>query len=202
MKMLNPRRLALGSTAVILSLGSTLATTLVFDELPAQPADGLSIGGVTFGFEVSGVPSADATYNVDLGLGSTAHTTDPVLEGDATGVLTLTFAAPTDTLSFGLLLLGAADYTPGAVIELYDGLVLVDTISLDTVADVVEPISEALFSWSDPLAPIDRAVVDFDDSAGRFAMDNLAFVPEPTPVLAALGLIGFGLAHHLRRRRG
>jgi hypothetical protein len=191
------------ASAVLAWAASALAANVLieFDELPAVPASGLTFKGVTFGFEAGGAASDDATFNVDLGFGSTLHTTDPVLEGDATGTLTLSFGVPTDTLEFGLVLLGAANYTPGAVVDLYSGVVLVDSIALNTLADPAEAISEAQFQWSNAAVPIDRAVVDFDDSAGRFAMDNLSFVPEPLPTLAAFGLVGFAFARFLRRRR-
>jgi len=202
--LMNPRFLrpsAAALSALLCAVSASAASVLIeFDELPASPANGLTFKGVTFGFEVSGAASDDATFNVDLGFGSTLQTTDPVMEGDATGLLTLTFAVPTPTLSFGLLLGGATDYTPGAVIDLYSGAVLVDSIGLDTLADPVEAISEAHFLWSNAGMPIDRAVVDFDDNAGRFAMDNLSFVPEPLPTLAAFGLVGFAAARFLRRR--
>lgn len=56
---------------------SASATTLHFDELPFQPVDGLSIGGVTFGFEVGGASSPDAFYNFNSGIGQTAYLSPP-----------------------------------------------------------------------------------------------------------------------------
>lgn len=185
----------------ILVFGTTAAsaTTLLFDELPSQPVDGLSISGVTFGFEVGGSPSSDATYNVDLGIGPTAYLSDPVLEGDATGLLTLLFAAPTPQLSFGLGLLAGTDFMPGALVSLYDNSnALLDSIGINTLANM--GISEGLFDYANPLG-VSKAVIDFDDTAGRFALDNLTFgataaspVPEGGSTLVHLGAALFGLA--------
>src|SRR5262245_27099206 len=102
-------------------LGSTIplsATKLTFDELPFQPVDGLYIYGVTFGFEVGGSPSDDANYNA-FGPGTLTYLDDPVLEGDAAGLLSMTFTEPTFDLSFGLSLTSFAAVDPAAVVSLY-----------------------------------------------------------------------------------
>lgn len=196
-------------TVALLAAGglvSASGATLTFDELPSQPVDGLSTQGVTFSFEVGGSPSLDASYNVDLGLGTTAAVSDSVLEGDASGRLGLTFATPTGSLSFGLALLAGADLAPGAVIDLYDsGNLLLDSISLNTLGNPGLGISEALFAWTGP--PIASAWIDFEDQAGRFAIDNLTFdggqdvVPEPGTVALGCGVSGLVVSHWVRRRR-
>ena len=70
------------------ALAAKPVTTLSFDEVPFQPVDGLDVSGVTFGFQIGGVPSTDAHYNA-FGPGTTTFVQDPSLEGNAAGVLTL-----------------------------------------------------------------------------------------------------------------
>jgi hypothetical protein len=153
-------------------------TTLQFDELPSQPADGLGFSGVTFGFEVGGSPSLDATYNVDLGLGSTQFLSDPVLEGDAGGLLTLGFIGPVTELS-SVLDSWLSDLTPGAVVDLYDGGDSPDSIGVDTLADPPRH-HRGWFDWTATGVGASRVVIDFEDQAGRFALDNLSFNAVPS----------------------
>src|SRR5712692_2441328 len=77
--------------------------TLVFDELPFQPVNGVSILGVTFGFTIDGVPSTDANYNSG-GPGQITYVQDPSLEGNASGILILDFDVPTPLVQFGVAL--------------------------------------------------------------------------------------------------
>lgn len=187
-------------SALLLGFAASVsAGTVFFDELPSQPVDGVTIPGLTFNFEVGGSSSSDATYNFDTGLGATTYLSDPVLEGDARGILTLIFAKPTTELSFGLGLLGFANLTPGAVMDLYDDRdLLLQSISIDTVGDPTRFINEGWLSWADPQTGVSRAVIDFDDAAGRFALDNLTFsgnsVPEGGCTLLLLASALFSLA--------
>ncbi|MBL9138130.1 MAG: hypothetical protein JNK85_19840 [Verrucomicrobiales bacterium] len=200
-------RRAIGASIVASCLGSATTASasswLTFDELPSQPVNGLAIAGVTFGFEVGGIASDDATYNVDLGFGSTTFLSDPVLEGDATGVLRLIFAQPTAKLSFGLGLNSAADLAPAAIVELYDeGGLLLDSESVDTTGDLSLGISEGGFEWISAAGGASLVVIDFNDQASRFALDNLRFeaVPEPGTFLAGALVAGLGLVAYRRRR--
>jgi len=188
------------------SLASAWAGTLTFDELPSQPVHGLGTQGVAFTFEVGGSPSADATYNVDPGLGTTAALDGSVLEGDASGQLRLQFSTPTPNLAFGVGLLAGVDLSPGVVVNLYDSSnVLLDSIALPTVGNAGLGISEAVFSWLG--SPIASAWIDFEDQAGRFALDNLTFtsgrepIPEPGTVLAGVSVGTAALMQWIRRRR-
>lgn len=63
--------------------------------------NGLSFKGVTFGFEIGGIPSADARYHA-LGPGSMTYVRDPSLEGASAGTLTLSFDRPTTLVEFGI----------------------------------------------------------------------------------------------------
>lgn len=164
--------------------------TLDFTELPFQPVDGVSIAGVTFDFKIGGIDSLDANY-ASGGPGSITFVQDPSLEGNSSGILTLDFAAPTPLLGFGVALSTFGTLTPGFTVELFDaslaslGIIPVTTNSLIS-------FTEAQFNHIG--TPILRAVLDFDDTAGRFALDNLTFnvtaIPEPASIL----LMGIGVA--------
>ncbi len=148
-------------------------TTLTFTELPFQPVDGLSVEGVTFGFQIASVASTDANYNSG-GPGSTTYVHDPSLEGNAAGVLTLTFARPTNVLSFGLARSCMCSLQPGVSVELFApsgkslGVRNVDTEPLVS-------FSEGQFTYSGHM--VRKVVISFPDAgaASRFALDNLTY---------------------------
>ena len=87
--------------------------------------------------------------------------------------------------------------TPGFVVNLFDSsLTPIGTYPVNTFPLIV--FTEAGFSYAG--TPVGRAVVTFTPSAGRFALDNLHFVPEPSSLaFAALG--GLGLVAYCRRER-
>jgi hypothetical protein len=150
-------------------------TTLTFDELSFQPVDGLSFSGVTFGFQIGGVPSADANYG-GFGPGSITFVQDPSLEGSSDGVLTLTFDQPTTVLEFGIARSCICTLTPGVSVELFKpGAAGRSRGVMTMTTSPVVSFSEALFSYSGPA--IGTAVITFPSSglASRFALDNLKF---------------------------
>jgi hypothetical protein len=150
-------------------------TTLTFDELSLQPVDGLSFSGVTFGFQIGGVPSADANYG-GFGPGSITFVQDPSLEGSSDGVLTLTFDQPTTVLEFGIARSCICTLTPGVSVELFKpGAAGRSRGVMTMTTSPVVSFSEALFSYSGPA--IGTAVITFPSSglASRFALDNLKF---------------------------
>lgn len=164
----------LGVTFSTPAVAARPLTTLTFDELPSQPVDGVSIGGVTFGFRIGGNPSDDAFYN-GLGPGVTTYVQDPSLEGSADGTLTLQFDHPTTILRFGIARNCFCTLTPGVSVQLFSpgghhsqGLISRPTASLGT-------FSEALFSYVG--AAIQTAVITFPSAneAFRFALDNLTY---------------------------
>jgi hypothetical protein len=168
--------------AVLLVPASALAVkqtvTLRFDELSTRPANGVSINGVTFRYDIGGAPSTDATYNA-FGPGSTTFVQDPSLEGSTSGRLTLAFDRPTGTLAFGLALSTFGSLSPGATVQLFNpgghsrGVIALNTSSIVS-------FTEGRFTYSG--GAIGRAVITFNSTfAARFALDNLSFEQRGVP---------------------
>ncbi len=171
------------------------ATLLTMDEVPTQAVDGLSVSGVTFEFTVAGINSTDADYNSG-GPGDSTYLQGAMMEGNSAGILGMTFDVATSNLSFGLALSLQTPLIPGAVVELFDiNMQSIGTFNLDTTPLV--SFTEGQFNYSG--VDILRATVDFDDNAGRFAFDNLAFNQIPEPGALALLLLGAGVL--ARRQR-
>ena len=187
---------------VLMSTGAANAAfTLTFDELSRQSVDGLSYMGITFGFEVDGSPSTDATYN-GIGPGTLTYLQDPTLEGTTAGVLTLDFATPTDQLQFGAALNSYYAATPGYTVRLYDpSYQLIGVYSGNTSPQPTW--SEGQFTYNGTL--VSQAVIGFNEqAASRFALDNLTINPAsavPAPGAILLCSIGAGLVGWLRRRK-
>lgn len=159
-----------------LGVARAATTTLTFDELATQPVNGLSFNGVTFQFEIAGVPSSDANY-ASFGPGTTTYVQDPSLEGNAAGTLTLAFDQPVTELQFGVALATAENLAPGFFVELFSpsGTSLGVTPVNTSVTSF--NFTEGQFTYSG--APVGRAVVTFSGAASRFALDNLVFTTGP-----------------------
>jgi hypothetical protein len=164
--------------------GSALAVkqtvALRFDELSPRPANGVRINGVTFRYDVGGVPSTDATYNA-FGPGSTRYVQDPSLEGSTSGRLTLTFDRPTGSLAFGLALSAFGTVAPAATVQLFNpgghsrGVTALTTTSASSFA-----FTDGRFTYSG--GAIGRAIITFNSTAAiRFALDNLSFEQRGVP---------------------
>ena len=183
--------MVLGVVAALLLLPAGAAnaapptTTLTFDELSFQPVNGLHFGGVAFAFDVGGAPSTDATYGA-FGPGSTTFVQDPSLEGNSAGRLTLRFDHPTTVLQFGLALSTFGSLNPGARVELFNpGGHSRGTIPLNTESLV--SFTEGRFAYKG--GAIGAAVITFDPTAGRFALDNLSFRALPPGKSRAAGTV-------------
>ena len=168
--------------AVPVAAATKPLVTLTFDELPTQPVNGLSVQGVTFGFEVAGVSSTDAFYDGG-GPALSAIADCPCLEGDAAGELTLRFDKPTNILRFGVVLsCPGCTLDPGFSVELLSpgghsrGIIDVVTTFPDPPVSRFE-WSEGQFSYQG--AAVGTAVItfnsSFDPEFARFALDNLTF---------------------------
>jgi hypothetical protein len=191
------RALCLAITVIVLGAtsGRVSAREFTFDELPFQPVDGISVQGVTFGFSVGEASSTDAYYG-SFGPGDLETISEPSLTGDSRGILTLDFAVPTGIVEFGAALSTADALSPGYTVELFDlTLQSVGVFARDTAPSMGDlAFSESRFTYAG--APIKRAVIDFADAPGSFAIDNLVIVPEPTTTVpCAVFFVGL-----LRRR--
>jgi hypothetical protein len=153
-------------------------TVITFDELPPQPVNGLTFNGVTFFFNVAGVPSTDATFG-GFGPGSILFVQEPLLEGDASGTLWILFDSPTGTpyLVFGLARSIVDRLVPGALVDLFDtNFCFIKRKALGTYPYV--SFAENLFnSPPSTTRPIRLARIVFPraDLATRFALDNLTY---------------------------
>jgi hypothetical protein len=163
--------------AALAAAAPACAVTLTFDELATQPAQGLSTNGVNFGFTVGSQTSQDAVYNRPGPNGSRVIS-GAALEGDARGVLTLSFASPTPVLNFGVALTSPSSLAPGLTVRLLGpGAQAIGTQALNTTA--AGTLSEGTFNFSGAL--LSSAVIDFNEgllaSPFRFAIDNLTVQP-------------------------
>jgi hypothetical protein len=153
-------------------------TVITFNELPPQPVNGLTFSGVTFFFNVGGVPSTDATFG-GVGPGSILFVQDPSLEGDAFGTLWILFDSPTGTpyLVFGLARSTLETLRPGALVDLFDtNFCFIKRKALRTYPYVI--FSENLFNSPPTTTPpirLARIVFRYADLATRFALDNLTY---------------------------
>jgi len=112
--------------------------------------DGLSFSGVMFAFTVNGISSGDAHYNA-IGPGVLTYVQDPSLEGDSSGVLTLTFDVPTPVIQFGVALSTVGTLTSGFSVELFGpGM---------TSLGVFDVPTESLFTLTEGQFTYDSALV-------------------------------------------
>ncbi len=175
-------------------------TTITFSELPAGPVNGLSVGGVTFGYTINGLASSDAIYGATAGPGPTPFNVPPHLEGNTLGLLMLDFASPIIFLQFGSHLSVETDVTAALGVQLYDssmtplgGLRSLDMTRSPTYAG-------GLFQYDGPAAR--HARIQFNDQAAtRFTIDTLSFVPVPEPGVVWFIIPALAGVILLRRRR-
>ncbi len=189
---------------------------LTFDELPMQPANGLTFAGVTFGFTEDGVPSTDAQYDVP-GPSPALYLSSPVLGGPLSPSvvmqLLMSFDTPVVTLDFAIALDTLDSETPGANLTLYDGQGnVLNTYDINTSVLIANGFSEALFSYGDPSIlgslsgpPVSQAALTFplNVTADLFAIDNLTLVETPEPatwIYVPGGMAGIAALALLRRR--
>jgi hypothetical protein len=162
------------SRAVTISFAEFGTSTLI-------DANGIQIQGVTFGFN-----AGQATYNQTVGTaGNAVLSVDPVLSGPTSGVLNLTFNAPTPLLQFDVLLQSISTIDdsnlgfnggPAYTVILSNGL----SFDEGTAPQISGGYSEGAFSYSG--AAITGATISFFnglDASGlpvsQFGFDNLTF---------------------------
>lgn len=176
--------------------------TIRGDEVVA-PANGLSVKGVRFSFEVGGEPSNDAIFGA-TGPGDLKFVQDPSLVGPTeNSVLSFRFSRPTNFFTFGLALSGSGFPAPGATVSVFDSesnLLLSESITVTTETILYE----AFFSYLGVPAHLVRLQFA-SDLAPFFAFDNLEFesgVPEPSTATTFGSLALVAISYLLARRRG
>src|SRR4051812_16544775 len=169
----------LGVLSAAVAYAQSNATTITFNELPAQPVNGLTFKGVSFTFKIAGVNSTDARFNAN-GPGTLTYISDPSLEGSTAGILGLDFAVPVSHLSFGVAVASTTVLTPGVTVSLYDSdFALVGKIPVTTQPIAPYTFSEALFT--EEQSSVSHVSLFFNNSGQRFVLDNLSFTPVPEP---------------------
>ena len=161
--------------------------------------DGGTFGGVLHAFSVGGAPSLDAIING--GPGNTNNITFANIEGNALGVLSLSFALSQVEIGFGYALLSGTPGLSGVTVELFDAL----DASLGSLSFVGFPDPGFIggFAGVASSIPFLRAEVSFNAAPSRFAFDNLQLAPIPEPsgvLLFSVGMLVVGAA--LRRQNG
>ncbi len=171
-----------------------IVTTVTFDEVPTQPVNGLTVGEVTYGFTVNGAASTDANY-ASFGPNLVNFLQDPVLEGTASGILSLDFSTPVDSIQFGLARSITAQVTNGVEVRLFDaGGNPAGTFPLN----LITPVSFAEVQFTYTGLPVQRMEIDLTvaspaQGGARFAMDNLIYntvTAVATPSATLLGGTG------------
>jgi len=166
-----------------------------FDELGTGTlinANNLHTSGVLFDFS-----GGSAVYNGSVGTStSAALVSDPLLMGDTSGTLTLTFDFPTDFLQFDIAMASGNAITNAYTVAIPG----IAPLSGNTAPIVV--LSEGSFFYSG--TPFSQAVISFSNLAPQFGLDNLTFdppgaAPEPGTLLL-MGTALFGLAAFVTKR--
>jgi len=205
----------LSFSAALLLAASVHATSLTnsFDSGPVGTTFGGTSGtvsylGVTFALNVDG----GGTYGLDLtGLDAPPPFASPVLGGDASGTLTLTFADPTPFLTFDVLYIfptgpsndSSGEVTIGSTNYTFNttgnqglfGFLSIETSNQSFTTGTIPSFTTATISF-DPTLP----------SGTQFAIDNLTYDPVVSPEPAAFsfllgGLLVIGSRLTLRRPR-
>jgi len=161
--------LALG-VSLLTAPAASAATIIDFTEVAAgTPLDGLTIKGVTF------ADNGGALIGVG-GPGSVTYVNDPSSVAIA-GEVTMTFAAPTNNLSFGMAFSSHAAVPNAASISLFDsGSNLIGTFALDAL--LVDPFAEGQFIYNGP-SFIKTATITTNFAGEGYALDNITFDAAP-----------------------
>jgi len=162
---------AASATVTLLDLSGFSGSETVVDYSNGalfNPVDGQIIDGVTHGFTVGGTSSPDAT--IDIVPGVTDFITLESIEGDSSGVLSLSFGSIQTHFGFGWALTAAT----GGMIELFD----MSDASLGTFSFSGGPDTffgfETGFAGVQSDTPFVRAEVSWNGS-GRFSFDDMHF---------------------------
>lgn len=178
--------------ATALPARAAAPTTITFTELPATAADNVSLLGATFDFKVGAVDSTDATFGA-IGIAdasSLVGLSDPVLEGNASGVLSIDFSAPATDVSFNVARSTGNPVTNGVRVTLFDtNLNVISTTNVNLIPQLI--FAEGTFSYTGTTG-VRRMQLDFTSASAlsggsRFALDNLSFNLGGAPTPGTLG---------------
>lgn len=152
---------------------ATDTTTLLFDEIPNQDANGVTVNGVTITFTDAITAPTFAKYNISAG------TFGPSLSGSSTGILQFDFGVPTSTLSFDIQML-SFDTAIAVSVQLFDE-------NLNALGSAYQVNSSVLDLFSE----------------GRFEVSlGGEDLPEPSALgLVGLGLAGATMARRRKYRK-
>jgi hypothetical protein len=142
--------------------------------IPAVPCDGLQLDGVTYSFTIGGVPDPNCVAGTSAGPGVTNNIQAPNIEGDARGVLTLTFGVPTSTFGFGVAQSTATSPQPqSVVVDLFSPGVgtLRQELELTTTSDPT--FVGGRFDYHGPA--IQSATISFSGPFARFVLDGVTY---------------------------
>lgn len=145
----------------------------------ATPCEGLTLNGVTYAFTIGGTLSLDCNARTLVGPVNTNNIQSPNIEGNAAGVLHLTFDTPTTVVEFGVARsipnLGTTDTV---IVDLYrPGIGLLrEELFLDPTADPL--FAGGRFEYQGPA--VKTLTIAFrTPPALRFVVDNLTYFRPP-----------------------
>lgn len=161
---------------------------ITFDELPETPLDGVTVSGVTFGFQGANGAFPVALFGTRrLDHQETSLLSAPWAAGSASGTLTITFAQAVAAFSFDAAVTGIGPSAVGYSVSLFaNGSSFATFDTPTTMGGNGGPgaVSEARFSYSDPSRPVTSLVINPNAAAFNFIFDDLSYsvVPEPPAI--------------------
>jgi len=165
----------IAASPVLPVLAGKNVVTETFDISPVS-CNGLNLNGVLYSFTVGGSPNSDCVAGLFFGPGSTNNIQPPNIEGNASGVLTLTFDNPTTYFEFGVA--QSVVGVPQSVVISADrpGVGrLRQEVQLTTTNDPF--FVGGRFIYSGPA--VKTVTISFSNSGGRFAVDNVKYFRPP-----------------------